>query len=71
VVQVKCPSSSLEALDVYCFAHVLFEMAVGVPLQNATCENALPNNLPDILSKFTSSDAYVNQSVNLIHRKLA
>ena len=52
--QLKGPSSSAEAVDVYCFGHLLYEMAVGTPLQNPTCDNALPNHLPEQLSKFKS-----------------
>ena len=52
IVQLKGPSSSLEALDVYCFGHLIFEMATGHPLNNATCDNALPTYLQDQLSRF-------------------
>ena len=52
IVQLKGPCSSAEAMDVYCFGHFLFEMATGSPLQNPTCDNALPSQMPDQLSKF-------------------
>ncbi|XP_014671766.1 PREDICTED: PX domain-containing protein kinase-like protein isoform X2 [Priapulus caudatus] len=32
-------ASSTEAIDVYCFGHVLYEMAVGTPLASATCDS--------------------------------
>ena len=51
IVQLKGPCSSVEALDVYCFGHLLYEMAAGSPLQNPTCDNALPNQISDQLSK--------------------
>ena len=51
IVQLKGPSSSAEALDVYCFGHLLYEMATGAPLQNPTCDNALPNQMSEQLSK--------------------
>ena len=59
--QLKGPSSSAEAVDVYCFGHLLYEMAVGMPLQNSTCDNALPNHLPEQLSKFKSF--YMNKLI--------
>lgn len=43
--------SSLEAVDVYCFGHVLYEMAFGNPLHESVCDN-LPTNCPSILSEF-------------------
>ena len=52
IVQLKGPCSSAEALDVYCFGHFLFEMATGSPLQNPTCDNALPSQMPEQLSKY-------------------
>ena len=51
IVQLKGPCSNVEALDVYCFGHFLFEMATGSPLQNPTCDNALPSQMPEQLSK--------------------
>ena len=51
IIQLKGPSSSAEAVDVYSFGHLIYEMAVGYPLNNATCDNAIPNNLPEMLSK--------------------
>ena len=52
IVQLKGPSSSVEAVDVYSLGLLMYEMATGVTLQNPTCDNALPNQLPDMLSKF-------------------
>lgn len=51
IIQLRAPSSSLEALDIYSFGHLMFEMATGYPLQNATCDNALPNTMIEPLSK--------------------
>ena len=51
IVQLKGPSSSAEAADVYSLGLLMYEMATGVTLQNPTCDNALPNQLPDMLSK--------------------
>ena len=50
LIQLKGPSSSAEAVDVYSFGHLIYEMATGVKLNNPTCENALPNAFPEILS---------------------
>ena len=33
IVQLKGPSSSAEAVDVYSFGHLMYEMAIGVPLR--------------------------------------
>ncbi|XP_046662026.1 PX domain-containing protein kinase-like protein [Homalodisca vitripennis] len=40
--------SSLEAVDVYCFGHVLYEMTFGNPLHESVCDN-LPPNCPPII----------------------
>lgn len=40
--------STLEAVDVYCFGHVLYEMTFGSPLHESVCDN-LPPNCPPIL----------------------
>ena len=53
IIQLKGPSSSAEAVDIYSLGLLLYEMSVGSPLQNPTCDNALPSQLPDLLSKFT------------------
>ncbi len=51
IVQLKGPSSSAEAVDVYSFGHLLYEMSTGGRLNNPTCENAIPNAFPEILRK--------------------
>ena len=53
IIQLRGPSSSAEAVDIYSLGLLLYEMSVGSPLQNPTCDNALPSQLPDLLSKFT------------------
>ncbi|XP_054278649.1 PX domain-containing protein kinase-like protein [Macrosteles quadrilineatus] len=40
--------STLEAVDVYCFGHVLYEMTFGHPLHESVCDN-LPPNCPPII----------------------
>lgn len=40
---------TLEAIDVYCFGHTLYEMAFGGPLQESTCDN-FPSDLSPTLS---------------------
>ncbi|XP_034105320.1 PX domain-containing protein kinase-like protein [Drosophila albomicans] len=48
---------AIETIDVYCFGHVLFEMAMGYPLQESVvrqiteCPEALKSLLESILSK--------------------
>ncbi|KAH8372970.1 hypothetical protein KR009_009168 [Drosophila setifemur] len=48
---------AIETIDVYCFGHVLFEMAMGYPLQESVarqiteCPEALSDLLESILSK--------------------
>ncbi|KRG04585.1 PX domain-containing protein kinase-like protein isoform X2 [Drosophila mojavensis] len=48
---------TIETIDVYCFGHVLFEMAMGYPLQESVvrqiteCPEALKSLLESILSK--------------------
>lgn len=55
IVQLKGPSSSAEAVDVYSFGHLVYEMATGVPLHNQTCDNAIPNTVPEMLRTLIES----------------
>lgn len=40
--------STLEAVDVYCFGHVIYEMTFGSPLHESVCDNLPPNCPPNI-----------------------
>ncbi|CAH0380646.1 unnamed protein product [Bemisia tabaci] len=52
--------NTMEAVDVYCFAHTLYEMSTGSPLQQSTCDE-LPANCPSmfrpVLELILSSEA--------------
>nr|CAD7415034.1 unnamed protein product [Timema cristinae] len=51
---------TLEAVDVYCFGHVLFEMIFGHPLHESVCDNLSPNCpslLRSVLESILSSEA--------------
>jgi hypothetical protein len=45
---------SLEDIDVYCFGHVLYEMAFGHPLHHSVCDT-IPSSCPPLLSKYNVS----------------
>ena len=51
-VELRAASASLESFDVYCFGHLMFEMATGQvsrdPLETGS---DLPDELPDALSE--------------------
>ncbi|XP_056643360.1 PX domain-containing protein kinase-like protein [Diorhabda carinulata] len=51
--------NNLEAIDVYCFGHVLYEMMFGAPLHESIVDN-MPNypvtELRDLLSRILSSE---------------
>uniref|UniRef100_A0A1B6CZC3 PX domain-containing protein n=1 Tax=Clastoptera arizonana TaxID=38151 RepID=A0A1B6CZC3_9HEMI len=52
--------SSLEAVDVYCFGHVLYEITFGSPLHESVCDNLPPNcpyNIRSLLESIISSCA--------------
>ena len=51
-VDLKGPSSSLEALDVFSFGHLIYELATGRRSRLNALETIddLPNNLPDPIS---------------------
>lgn len=42
---------TLEAVDVYCFGHVLYEMAFGHPLHESVCD-IFPSSCPPLLSEY-------------------
>lgn len=46
-----CIFQTVEAVDVYSFGHVLFEMTFGTPLLAPSCD-AFPESCPDELSTF-------------------
>ncbi|KAK6624436.1 hypothetical protein RUM44_011295 [Polyplax serrata] len=46
--------NTMEAIDVYSFGHVLFEMAFGYPLNESVCDN-LPSTCPPLLSVLLES----------------
>ena len=39
---------SLEDVDVYSFGHLIFEMSMGEPLKETTCDNAVLNCHPEV-----------------------
>ena len=41
----------MESIDVYCFGHMLYEMAFGERLPTATCDNFHPECSP-VLRRF-------------------
>lgn len=41
---------NLEAIDVYCFGHTIYEMSFGAPLQESTMDN-FPSDCPANLRK--------------------
>lgn len=43
---------SMESVDVYCFGHVLFEMAMGYPLQESVVRQI--SECPEALSKISN-----------------
>ncbi|XP_059099081.1 PX domain-containing protein kinase-like protein isoform X2 [Tigriopus californicus] len=49
-VQLKQPSKSLANFDVYCFGHVLFELATGFPLNQTTMKEALSKHSEEMNS---------------------
>ncbi|KAL1514230.1 hypothetical protein ABEB36_003518 [Hypothenemus hampei] len=54
---------SLEAIDVYCFGHVLYEMAIGSPLHESYIPeeiNECPTSLKKMLESILSHDACKN-----------
>ncbi|XP_055883753.1 PX domain-containing protein kinase-like protein isoform X2 [Biomphalaria glabrata] len=54
---------SLEAVDVYCFGHVLYEMALGVQLNTPTCDTfppECPAQIRSVLESILTTEACKN-----------
>ncbi|KFM76932.1 PX domain-containing protein kinase-like protein, partial [Stegodyphus mimosarum] len=51
---------TVENIDIYCFGHLLYEMALGIPLSSPTCD-ILPQNCPSelrsVIEAILSKDA--------------
>uniref|UniRef100_A0A2C9LVA4 Protein kinase domain-containing protein n=1 Tax=Biomphalaria glabrata TaxID=6526 RepID=A0A2C9LVA4_BIOGL len=55
--------TSLEAVDVYCFGHVLYEMALGVQLNTPTCDTfppECPAQIRSVLESILTTEACKN-----------
>lgn len=49
IVQLK-KVQTVESVDVYCFGHLLYEMAFGSPLHSPSCDTFPINSLPELRS---------------------
>ncbi|KAG1661292.1 PX domain-containing protein kinase-like protein [Nymphon striatum] len=62
IVQIR-KIQTIEAIDVYSFGHVLYEMTFGIPLLSSTCDTFpenCPDDLRDILESILTPDACKN-----------
>ena len=64
---LKAASANMESFDVYCFGHLMFEMATGLQL-NATLQSPsdLPDNMPDETSNVNSKGVHAELNSFLI-----
>lgn len=60
--------STLEAVDVYCFGHLLYEMLYGHQLQQPVCDNYIPDSCPSQFSKLSVSVQF--HFINIINVKV-
>ncbi|GIY65401.1 PX domain-containing protein kinase-like protein [Caerostris extrusa] len=49
-IHLKKKIQTVENIDVYCFGHLLYEMAFGSPLSANTCDNLPSNTAPELRS---------------------